>query len=553
MLNHQKRTSMKNYIVLLLTTLFPLSIVAQTATQDSINRKVTVESVYNPVLTSSEKRMFLPEEEQQEIEKSAAVYAEDVENIRQFSRTPLFAKGVKVEEATNYPGYLRIGAGSRWNADAQAAFHHNLGRHNAIDLWISHDGFKGTVPYEEMKWKGMLYNLETAFGFTHKGEKGPTVKAGIDSEWHTYNYIVTNSQQAVTERQHARYLGGAAAIEGNWPELSPGHAATYRTGVDFHQWHQKAWLAADEPVNEDHLSVNLGSSVETGVQSVADLDITSDVMFYNNQGGYHDYFSLSLNPTWRVNKSFWAFKAGLHLDFQFDDDRPAQVAPDFRLSFKPLDFMRLSLSADGGRNVRTFKDLYRISPWWGSTEQLRQSYDVLNAHLQLDARIVDGVHVGAWGGYRIAKDEIFATPLESNGLLYTGLVNQDANVWNMGANVVASWKDVVTLTTSVDYFSWHTETNVLDYAPEEDMKMNARVHVMEKLYADATLRYVRFTSANGERKPSVVDLGIGAQYAVLDNVSAFAKIENLLNRHSGLTPVYPQQGIYALVGASLKF
>lgn len=544
---------MKNHIFLFLVALLPFCSQAQTTAPDSISRTVTVESVYNPVLVSSEKRMFLPENQQVDIPKSAALYAEDAQNVSRFVRTPLYAKGVQLTEAKDYPGYLRLCAGNRWNVDATGAFRHQFRDSNVLDLWMSHDGHKGIIPYKDMKWNGMLYNLETGAGFSHEGKSGLALKAAVDAEWHTYNYIISNSQQAVSDRQKARYVGGALDIEGEWKDLSPNRSAGYFAGVDFHQWHQSSWMADDEPVNEDHLSVRFGGKMETGAQSVASLAAHSDVMFYNNQGGYADYFSFALNPTWQAEGSRWSFKAGMHLDFQTDEYRPVQVAPDFRFSLKPLDFMRLNVSLDGGRTVRSFKNLYAVSPWWGSEQQLRQSFDVLNSRVQLDARIVDGVHIGAWGGYRIVKDGIFATPIESGGLLYTGLANGDASVWNMGANAVCSWKDVVTLSASVDYFSWRAETNLLPFAPEEDMKAKARVRIMDKLYADATLRYMRFVSVQGARNPSVVNIGLEAQYAVLENVSAFAKVENLLNRHSGLTPVYPQQGIYMLLGASLKF
>lgn len=544
---------MKNQILFSLLFLLPLCSNAQTTSPDSISRTVTVESVYNPVLVSAEKRLFLPEDQQVEIEKSAAVYADNVQNISSFSRTPLFAKGVQLEEAKNYPGYLRLGVGNRWNVDALAALRHNLGKSNVVDLWMSHDGHKGNIPYEDTKWKSMLYNLETGASFTHKGKTGPMVKAELDAALHTYNYIVTNSQQAVVDRQKARNLGGALTIAGEWKDFTPERDANYFGAVDFHQWHQGSWMAADESVNEDHLSIDFGGKMDTGSRSAASLGVASDVMFYNNQGGYADYFSFAVNPSWKVERSAWSFKAGLHVDFQTDEMRPAQVAPDFRFSIKPFDFLRVNLSADGGRTVRSFKELYAISPWWGGEKQLRQSFDLLNSRLQLDARIIDGVHVGAWGGYRIVKDGVFATTLKTNGLLYTGLLNQDATVWNMGANAVASWKDVVTLTASVDYFSWRSEASVLEFAPEEDLKLNACTRIMDKLYADATLRYLRFVSVDGVRQPSVADLGLGARYTVLDNVSAFAKIENLLNRYSGLTPVYPQQGIHMLIGASLKF
>ena len=57
----------------LLLTAFSIGF-AQTA-NDTIRRTVLVESVYNPVLASSEKRSFLPDEQPPVTNREAVVYA----------------------------------------------------------------------------------------------------------------------------------------------------------------------------------------------------------------------------------------------------------------------------------------------------------------------------------------------------------------------------------------------------------------------------------------------------------------------------------------------
>ena len=60
-------------LMLTLLMVLPSALAAQTAASDTIRRTVLVESVYNPVLASSEKRSFLPDEPQPATHREAVV------------------------------------------------------------------------------------------------------------------------------------------------------------------------------------------------------------------------------------------------------------------------------------------------------------------------------------------------------------------------------------------------------------------------------------------------------------------------------------------------
>ena len=205
--------------------------------------------------------------------------------------------------------------------------------------------------------------------------------------------------------------------------------------------------------------------------------------------------------------------------------------------------------------MQTFRELYRLSPWWTADIPLQRAYTYLNSRLHAGVRVAEGFHLGLGGGYRITDDALFATEHVKHGLLYTGLVNHDTQVWNANADISYEWKDLFRFTTDFTYYGWlgmDDTPALLAFAPQMDWNTSVRARIIRSLHADAAFRYRQFCDTGAGCKDAVADLSLKADYAFNRIASLYLSGENLLNRQSGFCPAIPAQGIRVVGGVVLK-
>ena len=113
------------------------------------------------------------------------------------------------------------------------------------------------------------------------------------------------------------------------------------------------------------------------------------------------------------------------------------------------------------------------------------------------------------------------------------------------------------------YYSWKSEgmmlsttpdaadLDVLGLLPEFEINVGVGIKLLEGLKVNVGYDLVK--RRDGDRYDPISNLHAGADYALLKNVSIFAKVNNLLNkeyvRHDG----YPAQKLNLLAGVSLQF
>ena len=150
---------------MLLLLLLPMGMPAQ---NDTIRRTVMVESIYNPVVASSEKRSFVPEEQPVTASREAVIYADESHDPGNLLREPFGSGVTPPREERPLPAYLRLGYGNRNNVDVLGLWRATLGRHDALGLGASVNGWNGVIPYEGLTvlptdsgtWNSLRYDTD---------------------------------------------------------------------------------------------------------------------------------------------------------------------------------------------------------------------------------------------------------------------------------------------------------------------------------------------------------------------------------------------------------
>ena len=541
-----------------ITALLMVVPVVMSAQNDTIRRTVMVESIYNPVLASSEKRSFVPEELQPAVNREAVVYADESHDPGNLLREPFGSGVVSLHQERLLPAYLRLGYGLRNNVDVLGLYKASLGRHDALGLKASVQGWNGNIPYKGLKalpidsgtWKSLRYDADVHLGYAHEGQTRFGVNADVG--YYTRNHLVANPLVAYdTELQNSFMYGGDGYLATDFRTIP----LEFGLKGGFHRWQNSVWQGSTVADAENHAELDVNLACRLKKVGRLELAVANDYLSYSNLPDTVAHYYLGLNPRWVFEGKHGGIVLGVNVDVQNTDSQQVQLSPNCRFTFTPSAPIRVDLIIDGGRDMQTFRDLYRLSPWWTADVPLQKAYTYVNARMHTGVRVGEGFHLGFGGGYRITDDALFATERVTRGLLFTGLVNHKAQVWNAGADASYEWKDLFRFTTDFTYYGWLAMNDaplLLSFAPQMDWNTHVRTRVVRGLHADAAFCYRRFCDTGVGRKESVADLSLKADYAFNRFASLYVSSENLLNRHSGFCPAVPAQGLYVVGGVVLK-
>lgn len=540
---------MKRYIALVPVLLAAAIGMSQTA-NDTINRMVLVESTYNPIIVGAVKRNFIPEEVKPSMNKEKVMYADDKVGLTDFNREAQTAQATAVTPEKGTRGYAHLGYGNYNNLSGLAAYKVRLKGSSELALNGHIDGWNGNYKLQDnAKWHSYLYDmgLDANYGLALNQVE---LNVGISAAHYRYNYL------AGTDAQRSNDLAAHVSAKGSAYEHY-----YYQVHIGYDYFDRSTHFAQATLHNEGHTHIDVSLSRDLYEWGMVSVGVNSDVLTYHGQEAYANYFTLGITPRWDYRLGDLLFVGGLNIDFVGGSDNrptqtPLQMSPECSISYVPSRVFAAKLTLDGGRDIHTFKSLYELSPYWASKQQLAPSYTFMNAHLEANVRIIEGLHLSLGGGYKVMADALFETALDSLGTTYTGLTNHKAQVATANAGISYTHKDLVSVSAEGTYHHWMLRDchQLLARAPQLDANIKAQVRIIPNLYAHTDVRLITFTPTEvAPRERAIIDWSLGAHYAFNKRFTFFLDGHNLLGRRHSYYAGYPAQGFNVLAGARIKF
>ena len=266
-----------------------------------------------------------------------------------------------------------------------------------------------------------------------------------------------------------------------------------------------------------------------------------------------DYTSLGLNPYYAIDEDSWRLHLGAHVDWMTGNDSGIDVAPDIRAEYIFSDSYILYLNAQGGRQVNDYRMLSRISPYWGTEQQLDATYVPFDATLGFKASPVSGLWFNIFGGYQIRKHELFCTLVPAGQFVYTGFVQDKGKIGYGGAEVKYGYKDYFDASVKGTYYGWTTDSDddmIVAMKPEMELNFKVDAKLMDGLKLRLGYDYVK---RKGEDVDPVSNLSVGATYELLKDISIFVDVNNLLNKQYYYEGGYPAEKLNVLGGLTFRF
>ena len=524
-------------------------------------RTVVVENQYNPTVMDASKINVLPKVEEPTVPKAHIDYANSVRPVASWANQSMnpIVRDWTPDAACR--GYLRAGYGNNGNVDARLGYLWDISKKDRLNVEASLDGWNGDVTDRNGEdWTSRLYNTRLGLDYRHAFKKMDLMLGGAYRS-QVFNYMnpqyyygdLTRLVENPSGRQHQTMANAHLGIASTDKDMS----IQFMGEVGMNLFKQKYptniaegsennfYLKGDvwKPFNDQRLG--LAWDFNTYSYSMDDMKGTT---------------SLELNPYYGYENDDWRIRLGAHVDWWSGIDDEVNFSPDVNVEYIFSDSYVLYAKAGGGRENKSLMELTEFTPYWTlSHPYILPTYMSLDAAIGLKASPMNGLWFNLTGGYQIREDDLF-WKLVDGSASYLGFEQGKSKVAYGSAELKYDYKDLFDLGLKATYYHWkgdkmegldqYAEERLLALKPEMELNAEVGFKPVQALRINAGYEYVKRAE---EIYDPISNLYVGADYALMKNLSIFAKANNLLNKEYVRADAYPAQKLNFLAGLSLQF
>lgn len=563
------------HIFLLLAVTFSASLFAQH------NEEVTIEGSYRPKVNKVDKLLMTPEAMKPSFEMPGSeIHVLEIEHrfpLELDKLTPVSYNTKKTQTAEAVKNFLMAGFGTRISPVFLYKHNSYLTKNLGLGVGIKHfSSWLDIKDYAPSKFMNNAFDISLMSGGLDNLQVGGGVYYHNDMV-HYYGVKPANLPVSVTVDQAApkqvyNTIGADFGLV----------STNTRNGEFVH----------DLDVAYHYLFAEVGGGLEH------DGRLDYDVSYSDNWWGKKNYpqkagmamgfqynhsaftgsvtdsrMIFHVNPYFEMKDDFYRLHLGVRVDgaslFKSTNERFLTVHPDLRGSLFVLNnTLEFYAGLNGGRKLFTYSDMIKENPYVGTDLQMAVTTVKLGFEGGIRTNILNtlDVHVGV--RYRHTMNDPFYTlygqmvggsPVEN---MYDVFYDESHLISVLG-DVRWLALDKVTVDAGLAYNNYRLA--VLDRASfrpgfEGRLKVNYDPTERLSLYSSFLFqngRYARtqspFLAVPSVKLKPVMDLGLGADFRVKDELTVFAKINNLLHQKYQFYYNYPVNGIEFFAGLKMTF
>jgi hypothetical protein len=604
---------MKHFrLSLLLSVVFSLSLHAQSVRQDSagLNRELTLEREYNPVLEDASKINQLPEIKEPEAPKSRVEFSGYTFplSLSPYLRTIRPGDYLTALAASKERGYLD--AGLSFLMDIDGDFGYQLLNTNADDLnlYLSHRSGNSNIAFLQDGQKQKMKFNDNYGGFNFRHDFG---KAQFNTHaqytYSAYNYygktiprpsfseIIDFSDKSINQQNDLMEIhAGIFSKEqsdlyfkinvaytffqqkyGNLNILKGRKENRLTTDLDFHAYFNST------------AGIGIAGYMKNYAYNVPVLpppSINSGFILDNQKkyAGNYGYTTFSVNPYFTFEGDNWNARLGASANIQAGGIKDFLVSPDIRFYWMPAEKFRFYSLLTGGIKDNSNYVSYYENRYIDPAFRIYDSKSPFDAVLGFEFSVIPNTSLDLFAGYRWVNDEHFyitdaipesvsgGTPLAGQGILPQYL---DAQTFKLGGIFKYVYQDVFDLNLRLAYYQWNIDKfsdNINRYdsysfskpsawnKPQWETDLNLAFQIPEipfQLHLLYHGEWERKTFVFNEIRTlkDVHDLSFKGTYALSRAVSVYAVLNNLLFQKYEFLYGYPAQNFNIMGGISVKF
>ena len=558
------------------------------------DEQVTVEGKYRPKVNKVNKMQLTPETPQPSYNfPSSEVNPKDAKqkfalDLEKIAPTAFAAKDDKLVTPTK--NFLMAGIGTRLSP--LFLYRHNSMLTKTLGLGV---GIKHNSSWLNMKDYAPSSYMNNAFdlNLTTSRFTGFQVDGGVYYKNDMYHYYGVNLVETpLTEEEIEQYcprqtynsIGGHLGLASTSTRVGD---LSHSGRVDYHYTFDKTF-AREHFVGLDY---GLGYAQNWWGDKSHPQKVGVDLAFqyayfdlsYLDQtmmpiGNRNDLYLFKVNPFFEMGDEFYKLRLGVRMDGVNrvqEKDKFFAVRPDVSGSLfvlnKKLEFYA---GLNGGRKLLTYSEIINENPFIGNNLMLLAQNVKLGFEGGVRTNIVEIVDLHLGVRYRhVDNDPLYA--IDDYDIDYTQsvipfnkftLVYDETQTVSVLANVRVKLRNSLTADLGFAYNNCKpTNEEYAWYRPTTEGKLKLTYDLNDQLAFHSSFLYqggryakvVEFgnhgLTYSTQKLKDVLDLSLGADYKVNDQITAFALLDNVLCQKYQLYYNYPVTSIQLFAGVKLKF
>lgn len=556
---------------------------AQTDNKNTLQRAVTIEKEFTPIVQDASKINVIPEMEVSASARPDIRYTE-WKNAR--NETPtldlLPAGDGGVEAPDRQRGYAQIEMGNYLNINANAGIRIVDRQRDQLLFWYSHNSTNGTLAYltDNNKTHQRRNDNKLNLAYTHTFDRA----SWNTTAYYRYNgfnyygmplYNIDKNRLAglstTTDQQTVQHYGFDTRIASK-----PNKEFNYTAEISYRGYNSDLGLFyGQRGVLENHLSTRLDGSAPLGDNYLIGVAVGMDNLIYN-RCDRENYTVLRANPYFGIEKEALKFRAGAIVDLSIHDNTIFRIAPDVRLEweFEKLWFLYTSLT--GGKSLNTWEKMSAITAYVDPSRKMSNTYTPADFTVGLRTATFKQLHFTLYGGIKYSIDALFDYRWQyieatgTSGRLTRPVVSfyaTDAYAWKAGFEIQYNPRDFFKAHLAWEHNEWHqqgSKARIRSSQPRNEWKAGVTVvpirplDISADLYFADGLGYRNLTEGmvdypSSGNLPNIVTLNLGAIYRLNKHIHFSAQLNNLLSKRTDLFYGMPAQRFHFLVGAGVVF
>ncbi|WP_282148904.1 TonB-dependent receptor [Algibacter lectus] len=488
--------------------------------------------------------------------------------------TPSKGKAAVVEKAKPvklFDNYATLGVGSYTTILGEVYLNHAISRNESVGGYVSHhssggniegvefdDGFsdsKINVNYAS-RMRDMAWNVEGGFQYSNYNWYGVP-----DSQ-------VTFAQDDNINVGHAFYnahVGGDISFEDTY--INSG-SVLFRRFADNQSSGENRFIAkgkVDVPVNGEEISTEvkidyLGGSFSNLYSGLGSID-------YGN-------FQVGIMPSYQLIRDDLTLNLGVSAYYLNDTESGSNnfyIYPNITATYRVVSDVVIAYGGiQGDLEQNSYYDFATENPFVSPTLFITPTDKQYNAYVGLKGKLSSTMSYNVNGSYASSQNRalFISNEITRSGDDYTygnsfGVVYDDINTFGVSGEINVDINRNFNLGLKAEYFSYSSDTEAEAWnLPDVKGSMFLDYQINQNWFAGANLFYT------GERKDqfflttstpqtvtldSYFDANAHVGYHVTEQISVFAKANNIANNNYERWQNTPVQAIQFLAGATFKF
>ncbi|MGB5420417.1 TonB-dependent receptor [Algibacter sp.] len=562
--------------ILLLTITLGFS---QRKSGDTINTGVIdVVKPYTPTISDAFKVKEVPSLEDETTETKKVIKY----NIFSFpvasTFTPAKGKAAIVEKRAAeklFDNYATLGVGSYTTILGEVYLNHALSRNESIGGYVSHHSSAGGI--EGLEFNDNFSNSKVNLNYSSRlRDLAWNVEAGFQHQMYNWYGVpesqITQAKANNIEVDHSflnAHFGGDVIFEDTY--INSGSFFFRRFGDNQGSGENRfvAKAKVDVPINGEEISTDvkidyLGGSFDRNYMDTNDLDYGS--------------FQINLSPTYELKQDDLTVNLGVSLYYannKASSDSNLHIYPNISATYRLVNDVLIAYGGIKGDLIQnSYYGFANENPFVSPTLIVTPTDQLYNAYVGLKGKLSSNMSYNISGRYIADRNKALfrnnEITLTSQDYTYGnsfGIVYDDLKTYGVAGEINVDVNRNFKLGIKAEYFSYSTDNeNEAWNLPDVKGSLFLDYQINDQWFAGANLYYI------GERKDqfflndgmtitspftvvldSYFDANAHVGYHINEQLSVFAKANNIADSAYQKWQNFPVQSIQFLAGATYKF